>query len=179
MPAWPEPQVTPSGLIAISLLSFGSIGGLLSPSWQNPRSLPWPASNDAYIVPFRIAEPFNAQWAWVHNGNAVNGNLDIGIYDEHFNRLVSSGSTAQAGINVVQAINITDTLLPTGVYFLALAMDNIVGEVMRFDAIAVNYALFAGIGGMANAFPLPDPFVIATAPDEDIPIYGITDRWFV
>jgi len=51
------------------------------------------------------------------------GNCDVGIYDELGNRLVSSGSTA-VGVAGIQVIDIADTALTPGVYFLAMNVDN-------------------------------------------------------
>ena len=83
----------------------------------------YPAVNMAIFVPFQIAEPVTVVKLWVRNGTAVAGNLDMGIYLPDGTRVVSKGSTAQAGIDELQNMDITDTLLQAGNYYLGINSD--------------------------------------------------------
>ena len=126
---------------------------------MNPTSAVWPSANRAIFIPFRLWHPITARLLFVHNGAAVNGNLDVGLYDPDGNRLVSSGSTAQAGINVIQTLNIADTQLGPGWFYMAMAMDNIVGAVLR-RAPSISIGKLLGLAMQDAAFPLPNPAAI-------------------
>lgn len=78
----------------------------------------WGAANTAYLVPVVVTRHFLVKNMAILNGT-VAGNVDVGIYDRWFNRLVSAGSTLQAGASAPQVFNVTDTWLTPGLYFLA------------------------------------------------------------
>ena len=81
-------------------------------------------ANLATYVPFILARPkLIAQFFWV-NGTSVAGNTDVGVYNEGLTKVLSTGSTANSGTTTVQAVNVTDTLLQPGRYWLALASDS-------------------------------------------------------
>lgn len=115
----------------------------------------WGAANGAYYQPFTIDEHQTiTQLAWF-NGTAVSGNCDIGVYDWAGTRLVSIGSTAQSGTSTVQAVNIADTALSPGDYYLGMSMDNVTGQVFRLS-IHHSLCIAAGMKVQATgAFPLP------------------------
>lgn len=74
-----------------------------------------------HLYPFRIATPFPVTRFWWVNGGTVNGNVDMGIYTEDGQTLlVSTGSTAQSGTNVIQTVTVSYTL-PPGRYYMAFA----------------------------------------------------------
>jgi hypothetical protein len=88
------------------------------------------------------------------NSTTVSGNVDVGIYDEWANRKVSKGGVAQAGSLALQVHDVTDTLLPPGLYYKAFVLDNATGQVNRGTAPAV-VARSCGVKEMATAYPLP------------------------
>src|SRR5574341_2665086 len=79
-----------------------------------PSSQAWLVANRATYIPFNLPVDGIVQHLAVQNGAAVSGNINIGIYDAALARIVSSGSTPQAGTNQVQSFNITDTFLKAG-----------------------------------------------------------------
>jgi hypothetical protein len=114
-------------------------------------------ANQALYVPVIVRNPLTVyQLGWV-NGTTVAGNLDVGIYDRNSVRLVSSGSTAQATINVAQVVDIADTTLAPDFYYLALAGDN--PGTQNLIQISLQVSAYARPGGgvntQATAFPLP------------------------
>lgn len=131
----------------------------------------WPAANRAIYVPFSLARHRIAQIMWLQNGT-VAGNLDMGIYDEAGTRLVSSGSTAQAGASTIQIVDITDTLLTPGSYFMALAMDGTTGQTGRYNP-STQFLRCAGVQEQASAFVLPATFTLANPSSAYIPIMGV------
>lgn len=116
----------------------------------------WSTASLAVFVPMVVgARTTIYQLAWI-NGATVAGNADVGIYDRNSNRLVSSGSTAQSGVSVAQVVDITDTVLEPGLYYLAMAMDDATATVCRPSAASQAPLLRAsGCGHQTSAFPLP------------------------
>lgn len=81
--------------------------------------------------PFRLYEPAIAVKMSYLVGATASGNVDLGIYSSQGNLLVSSGLTAQGSINTLQELDITDTLLQPGVYFMAIKCDSASGTAFR------------------------------------------------
>lgn len=129
-----------------SLGAFGRLGTFASGTF--------PAANAAIYMPFRTSATVVIATIEVLNGAAVSGNVDVGIYDEAQRRLVSSGSTAQAGTNVIQVFNITDTPLAPGLFYMALACDNTTATFIR-TAAPVYETRPLGMAQQASAFALP------------------------
>lgn len=121
----------------------------------------WPAANRAIYVAVQLAFPVTVYQVGWWNGTAVSGNVDVGIYDETGARLVSTGSTAQAGTSTIQTVDIADTALVAGTYFLAMAMDNTTGQVMRVSAQTLIQQV-SPVAQQATAFPLPTTSTMAT-----------------
>ena len=86
-------------------------------------STAWPSANLAIFVPIYVAEPCTV-YKMVAGAGATAGsnNFDIGIYDQSGNRLVSSGATAK-GSSVEHVIDVTDTRIGPGIYYLAMSAD--------------------------------------------------------
>lgn len=134
----------------------------------------WSPTNGAIFVPFSLWKPRTAKKMFVYNGAAVSGNVDVGIYNDAGTRLVSAGSTAQAGTDVVQEFDITDTALPAGqLLYMALAFDNTTATI-NGKSHGTPAAIVRGILTMGSAFPLPSTatFAIPSAATR-IGIYGI------
>ncbi len=115
----------------------------------------WPAANLALFMPFVVTRPVVIENLAVVNGSTASGNIDMGLYAADGTRLVSVGSTAQAGTSAAQVFDITDTLLGVGRYYLALALDNATGTVQRAVASNAVIGRFAGMLEQTSAFPLP------------------------
>jgi hypothetical protein len=126
-------------------------------------------------VPVVLAIPVTVYQLAGFNGTVVSGNIDLGIYDANGGRLVSAGSTAQAGTTAAQVIDITDTLLTPGVYYLAQSADNITATVHGSNL--GNQVLAAcGVVQMLSAFPLPTTATFAGLTVSRAPvIVGVID----
>lgn len=132
----------------------------------------WPAANRALFYPFSVSEAALAVRLYCVNGSAVSGNVDLGIYDAAGTRLTSTGSTAQAGINLIQSIDCTDVwLLPHTIYYAAMAMDNVTGTTIRWSGAAAR-----GIGmfQQSTAFALPATATFARDASNYVPAFGVS-----
>jgi hypothetical protein len=135
----------------------------------------WPSANRAYYIPFGLTKSITAKLMFVYNGATASGNFDIGIYDQAGRRLVSSGSTAQAGTNALQTVDITDTWIGPGLFYLALALDNTTGTVQRTSASLARQRL-TGCFQQATAFALPATATFAAVATANIPVFGLCTR---
>jgi hypothetical protein len=160
------------GEITINPWSYQSLGvPLLSMGLGVPASNNFVTANLAIFVPFWVPETvviYKMGWG---NGTAVAGNIDVGIYDEAGVRLVSTGTTAQSGTSVVQVVDVGDTTLARGRYYLAAASDTS-GATQKWIAVipAAGIPQSLGIVQMAAAFVLPANATYAKCASAFIPL---------
>lgn len=137
--------------------------------------LTWPLANMAVFIPLLL--PFDypvARMFWVNGGGTAGGNIDVGLYTPAGARIYSSGSTAQSGsVPGVQYVP-ANVLLGAGLYYLAMAMDNVSTNRAYGSSISVTLARPAGLLQMASAFPLPASATFATVANPFYPVMGIT-----
>lgn len=118
-----------------------------------------PTANQAYLYPFALPKEATVTKLSIANGAAPSGNVDMGIYDENFSKLVSSGAVARSGANVYQDLDITDTLLAAGRYYLAFSVSTavVVGYWQGLPGASTAGHATRGVGivEMAAAHPLP------------------------
>lgn len=174
------PQVQDFNRVAITTTSLESIAIDMKAQAAGLGSQVF-AANRAYYVPFLVlGQPFLAQMIAMRNLATVNGNLDVGIYDDQQHRLVSKGSTAQAGANALQTFDITDTLLLPGVYYASFATDSATGTYRGYSISSSLGSAAAGVLMQDTAFPLPDPAVFASSVGNlVVPDISILGRSFV
>lgn len=132
-------------------------------------------ANQAQFIPFSLARAVTVSRLFCVNGAAVAGNIDVGIYDSGAVRLASAGSTVQAGINSVQYFDIADVALQPGNYYLAIALDGIIGTVFTYNS-SVQVFTMTGIVQQAAAFPLPAPAVFAANTISTLMLCGLSLR---
>jgi len=147
------------------------LGGMGS---EAPASGAWGVANGAIAFPIWLTEPFWVRSLWVANGAAVAGNLDMGIYDEKFRKILSCGATAQAGVSVLQRVAVPVRTLEAGQYWIALVKDDVVGRVMRQTSLPAPCQGAAMGLGMAAAYPLPATFVGLESSAVYVPVFGIS-----
>lgn len=136
-------------------------------------SATWPSGSRAFYIPFRLPFPFVITQAFWENGAAVSGNVDIGIYDAAGTRLRSSGSIAQVNVSVIQSVDLTDLTIDGGVFYLALAVDNTTGTMLRSGAANMPAT---GMASQNAAFPLPATATFAAMANAYLPLCGVTGR---
>jgi len=159
--------------------SLESVSGVDSPIFEitaRPASATWPTANLAIFVPFMLYEQFIAVKMAIYNGAAVaTDNADAGIYLPNGTKVVSSGSLATAGANAIQELDITDTTLAPGLYYMALALAGITGAIFA-TAPSFEHCRSSGIFTMAAAFPLPATATFAGMTVSYLPLFGVSQR---
>jgi hypothetical protein len=131
----------------------------------------WPTANKAVFVPFRLPRQYTAYKMMVGQGATAAGNFCCGIYDEWGNRLVTSGATAKAA-SAEAVIDITDTEIGPGLYFMALSADG-TNNYMQFSAANAGCNKAVGMREMTTAYVLPNPATFATITSVQVPQMGV------
>jgi hypothetical protein len=166
------PSLYRPGEITITPWSMQSLGVPLYASGQGaPASQNFVTANLAVFVPFYVPEAVTITKLGWGNGAAVAGNLDAGIYGTAGTRLVSTGTTAQATTAVIQVVDVTDTTLARGVYYLALSSDTS-GATQKILAVlpAAGIPQSLGLLQMAAAFVLPASATFAKYASAFVPL---------
>lgn len=152
MGLWPASPELPAPLFITPISRAMHGAGLTAESAPVPVSTVLGTGNLSLYWPIILDEPATLVKAFVMNGATVNGNCDLGIYDRDLNKIVSTGSTAQAGASALQEIDITDVTLDAGVYYLAFAFSSATAAYF-FSSTA--FVTLNGSNYMAATFPLP------------------------
>lgn len=138
----------------------------------NYAAAAFPAANRAIYIPFTKDRIDTVKQMFWENG-AVAGTTDVGIYDVYGNRLVSSGATTNAG--TIQVVNITDTELPPGVYYMAILASTVTTQTYWSAAVNLNTLRACGLQQQAvGAATLPNPATFAAVASAYLPFVGIS-----
>lgn len=144
--------------------------GTLTPGWSPiavmpvasafPASGTFEAADRAVYYPLRVPTTCVVRRVWWANGGTVNASylIDCGIYaDAGFKPgalLVSAGSTAQGTATQVQFVDVTDTTLAPGLYWIALASSSTSATIFRSNDMQASQNAAARFQE-ASARPLP------------------------
>jgi hypothetical protein len=133
----------------------------------------WPAANRALYVPFVLDVPaLISKMGW-ENGATVNGNVDVGVLDAAGRKVASSGSVAQAGASVYQAVSLLAAVwLDPGQYWLAMASSSATGT-FRNMPLTAAYAQACGVQQQATALPLPSVATFANPASSYVPLIDL------
>lgn len=138
------------------------------------------AANTAVFLPIKIPVAGTILKLWVTNGATATGNIDVGLYDSALgravNRLLSAGSTAQAGTNAKQSFDVTDTLVMPGLYFMAVAADSTSATFATVSMQSNAQARLHGASQQTSALPLPSTHTFANMAAASIIDCGIAFR---
>lgn len=180
MSRWPQPPqlaARQAGTIGVNSLDTCGVAGLNVLGRTAGASTAWPAANRALYIPFYVTNICTVTQFWWFNGATVNAgvnDMDVGIYDEFGNRLVSQGGTiSQTGTSVVQVSDITDTTIKPGAYFMAMCVSQ---TTSTFNRIASLAGMLEGCGMQqqaVGAVALPNPATFANPAATYCPRMGI------
>lgn len=164
--------------VMIHTLSWCALGTELnSTGASNFASGAYPATNRALGFMFSLADYFLVQKVfWVNGTTATTDNADVAVYTEDgATRLVAAGSTLIATANVVQEVDVTDTLLAPGRYWCVYNQNGTTATPMRaIPGISILRA--CGAAQFAGAVPLGSAFTPAAIAATAIPLFGIAQR---
>lgn len=172
MSDWPSSLVSPSSQVIHTTSFATAVGGTLaSRATSFAAGNAWPANNRAIYIPFSVDVPLTV-FQMAVEVTTQSGNLDLGIYTEQGVRLVSAGSTA-VGAAGIQTVNITDTTLSPGTYFMAMSCSTTAAAFTSGTNVVALLLQVCGVQQEAlGSVTLPDPATFANPASAYIP--GIT-----
>lgn len=167
---WPLRSGSGSHTLVIDTLGyFGTVPNIS----MSLASGTWPTNNKIFYCPIRVPYPINVLQMYINNGAAVSGNVDVGIYGPAGARLVNSGSTAQAGTSAVQTIDITDTAIGPGFFYLAMQVSNTTATNTKAAPLVAILSAYGVLMEAAGGFGLPATATFATTTSAYLPSFGI------
>lgn len=180
MPDFPAYRWPP--LVVVTPFHSESVKELLVATDRSLGSFISTAQVDELIkyFPFTLYEPsLLTKMSWIVGGTAA-GNNDMGVYDAETKLLiVSTGLTAQGTISTIQTVDVTDTLLSPGNYYMAIKGTDATGTLYSI-AIAdelgqSQYHILSEAGGAGAALPSTMTPVSDTQASSAVPCIGL---WF-
>lgn len=112
-------------------------------------------NNNALYIPFVLLQAKTARKMSIRNGATITSNVDVGIYNSAFTRLVSIGGVAQAGASAQQVFDIADTVLQPGLYYIGISMSSTTGLLTTWVNPGSSVLVNAGCFQESGAYPLP------------------------
>ena len=155
-------------------LSLGGVAVNIVAGGAAPTgSVAWPAANRAILIPFRLPRLATVYKATVGNGTTASGNFDVGVYDIAGNRLVSSGATSK-GASTETNVDLTDTLLGPGRYYMALSANG----TQNYSAHTGNLYMWklCGVRQASSAYVLPATVTFETIASAYLPVFQLRLR---
>ena len=137
----------------------------------------FPSANAAYYYQILLQDLFVFDTFWIVNGGLGGAaNVDVGVYNKNFAKIISTGSQAASGNNTVQAFTVARTRLLPDVYYLAIAASSTNYTPMRsaFGGAAAG-GIMEGFFTEASAFPLPTNATPVNMNQDQIQYFGMRD----
>lgn len=137
-------------------------------------SIAWALANRAFYLPWHVLVPTTVRRAWFLVG-ATGGtnNVDMGVYDAAGKRIVSSGGILVGTASTIQYLDITDTTLPPGAYYIGIAMNGTTATHYANTTSAVARIRLAGVLQQDTAYPLPATATMVAPTINQSPICGL------
>lgn len=175
--AFPELVHLTGRPIHISSIGPQALGSVFTFSLA-PVSAAVAVASVGYFVPFRLSQTFVCINLWVQNGTGVAGTFDVGVYSKSAEKLVSLGSTTQAGASVTQKVTLgTPLVLPVGVYYMAFSASTVTtATYWRTAPTTVGFCQAAGMAQVAAQTPLAQSPTLAVMASAYVPIFGLGGR---
>jgi hypothetical protein len=126
-------------------------------------------------VPIVVPVVCPVRRVWWANGASVTGDVDAGVYSDVGAKpgvlLVSSGATAASGTSALQFVDVTDTILTPGRYWLAIAGSGST-NMMRVSISAAFDAAFRYEETLGSSLPLPATATPEESTSQRVPLFG-------
>lgn len=133
----------------------------------------FPGANKVFYMPLRVPVPVLIRQLYCLNGSVVSGNVDVGLFTLDGTKIISSGSTAQAGTTTKQLFNVTDTLIGRGCYYLGITLSNTTGTFQRITTALAPMSAIGLLTETTGGFGLPAIATFSTLANAYMPLGGL------
>jgi hypothetical protein len=122
-------------------------------SWSSTNA--WGTQYRAIYVPVRVVRRVVVrQLGWV-SGPTAAGNCDVGIYDSTGTRIVATGSQTNTSASITRVVDITDTTIGPGCYYLGLNNDTTTDTFLSYPITAPEAAARGLLSETLGSLALP------------------------
>lgn len=132
----------------------------------------WFSANSGLFVPFNIERPVLVKRMFVMNGNVLSGSVDAGIFTMGGGKIIANGGTVQAGASLIQFLDVTDTILAPGAYYMGCSLNNTTGRIKVYS-LSGRYFGHLGAYQAPSVYPLPINVTYASLASLVVPLMGI------
>lgn len=180
---WPSPPViVPGGRLGLGCGAM-TRGGFGAPA---SGASPWSdAANCLLAWPFVLeTQTTFYKGFWVNGSGTIGGNREVGIWDDSYNKIVTTGAIAASGTSVPQASVFASSATPTlgpGQYYIGMACSvTTTGNQFRWPVTTIGAGIQQGLGCWKQA-SITLGSLAATATPGDItniafPVCGLITR---
>lgn len=137
-------------------------------------------ANRALLVPIYVPSDMLVRKFMYITNTTPSGTIDMGLYDDAFTRIVSKGSTAIGGASALVEMDVTDTPIDRGMYYLALSA-SASGTSVLVGGTTGTVSLTKVVGSLIQdtAHPLPATLTPVVVTNAVLPLVGISQRVLV
>ena len=145
--------VPSTGQWAGSHLSIDNLtGGWMAHTRGASTANAWGTANRAIYMPIRVPRRVIVRELGYASSTTGAGNIDIGLYDQSGTRLISTGSTAKSATAALEAIDVTDTTIGPGLYYIGLnnstTTDTFISVSTGTEQAAIQGVLIQAVGAV-------------------------------
>lgn len=139
----PGPPITVPPMVSVFTQGIGWLTEYVGSAV--PASATYESANRAVYLPLTLAAPCVVRRVWWANGATATGGatIEVGVYSDNGYKpgtKLISGSATQSGATSVQFVDVTDTALPAGLYWLAIVSSSATNTtIFRTAVTLVNY----------------------------------------
>lgn len=173
------PTITPASRLALTGTFLYKAVSATAGSGISPWS---DAANTLLAFPFVLEVQTTFYKGFCMTGSAAGGNFEVGILDDSYAKIVSSGSVS-AGVtaSVPVVADFTDVTLPPGLYYAGMSSSiTTTNAWTRWSVGTVGIALWMSVGCWKMAASGPGSFPTTATPADitnvAFPLFGLITR---
>lgn len=137
----------------------------------------WPAQNRGVYIPISIPWAYPvARVFWANGSTITTSSMCFAIYNVDGVRLMTTGVTAQSGASLFQYVDVTDFILPAGVYYFFLSNNSatVTSRAFGNSEIKTQEGRVGGLLQQASVEAAPTTATFEAWASTGLPLCGVT-----